>query len=82
MTTTTTENHSWEQWLTAKAEQGEARKRKLRWAYDEASATEEEARVKFCRARDRADTLRYELDKAQAKRDAARKALADATTNQ
>ena len=62
--------------MTTAAETTETKR--LRLLRNDAEAAEEKARIKFCRARDRAEMLRYGFEKAKAKRDKARKAFAAA----
>ena len=57
-----TEQDTWQEWLDGKETELEYKQRRLRGFLDDAYANEEKARIKFCRARDNADSLRYKME--------------------
>ena len=64
---------TWQEWLSEKEAARLFEERKLSDLVDQAQRDELEARIKFCRARDRADSLRYKSDEKKKELDYARK---------
>lgn len=57
-----TEQDAWQEWLDGKETELDYKQRRLRGFLDLAQANEEKARVKFCRARDNSELLRYKME--------------------
>ena len=64
---------TWQEWLSEKEAARLLRSDSLRSLVNQAERDELEARIKFCRARDRADSLRYKSDEKKKELDYARK---------